>query len=147
MKTFEQQMKEARLEIMRVVLGVFHTSAQFVAEGIIDGTPVDTGFLRNSFIVSLSPLPSLIKKGDDATEAISADVAKSNASLSIGKAKLTDTIHMGFTAVYAMRMEYGFDGTDSLGRQYNQSGRFFVRNQVQRWPEYVTKSIKMAGAQ
>lgn len=138
MTTFEQQMKEARLEIMRMVLGIFQTSAQLLAEGIVDNTPVDTGFLRNSFMVSLQPLKPLASH-------IGPPPSPDSTMAAIGKAKLTDTIYMGFTAVYALRIEYGFDGMDSLGRYYNQSGRFFVRNQVQRWPEYVNKSIRMAG--
>jgi hypothetical protein len=41
--------------------------------------------------------------------------------------------------VYAKRLEYGFVGTDSLGRYYNQPGRFFVTDTCKRWPQIVQK--------
>lgn len=134
MASFSEQVKQFQVDSMKMALAIFQTSAQFIAEGIVDDTPIDTGFLRNSFMVSLRPLPP-----------IGTELGLSSDTSAIAQAKLTDTIHMGFTAVYAMRLEYGFDGMDSLGRYYNQSGRFFVRNQVQRWPEYVNKSIRLAG--
>lgn len=137
--SFAEQVKQFQIDAMRMVLAVFQTSAQFIAEGIVDNTPVDTGFLRNSFIVSLQPLPPI-------TSTIGSPTNPALANAAIAYAQLPDTIYMGFTASYAMRMEYGFEGADSLGRVYNQSGRFFVRNQVQRWPEYVTKAMRQAKA-
>ncbi len=32
---------------------------------------------------------------------------------------------LGTNVVYARRVEFGFQGADSLGREYNQSGRFY----------------------
>lgn len=38
---------------------------------------------------------------------------------------------------YAARIEYGFAGTDSEGRKFNQAGRFFVTTHAQRFAEFV----------
>lgn len=37
-------------------------------------------------------------------------------------------------------MNYGFVGTDSLGRTYNQEGYGFVDGVVQRWQQIVTEA-------
>ena len=51
--------------------------------------------------------------------------------------KLGEVFMMRNNAVYAMRIEYGFVGTDSLGRHYNQQGRYFVTQNVAAWPTIV----------
>lgn len=40
--------------------------------------------------------------------------------------KLGDRINMVYAAPYARRVNYGFTGVDSLGRFYNQAGRFWI---------------------
>ncbi len=91
--------------------------------------PVDTGNLRRSFMASSTAMPT-IKAAD--TEFAEADI-----SLVIGGAALGSTIFMGFQAEYAMRLEYGFVGTDSAGRLFNQSGYGFLHAAIQRWPQIV----------
>lgn len=61
-------------------------------------------------------------------------------------AKLGDTIEGGWTMPYAMRIEFGFTGTDSLGRSYNQAPRFFLRGAAQKWPAIVQKEAAKAKA-
>lgn len=51
-----------------------------------------------------------------------------------------DTLGFGFQAVYAPRQEYGFVGEDSLGRNYNQSGAYFVARAVEMWLDLVKKA-------
>ena len=67
-------------------------------------------------------------------------------ALTIAGAELTDTIYLGFQAAYALRMEYGFIGQDSLGRTYNQSGNQFVGLAAQRWQEFVDNAAKDIGS-
>ncbi|NNV20533.1 HK97 gp10 family phage protein [Ochrobactrum pseudogrignonense] len=105
---------------------VFQTAAQFLAEDILERTPVDTGFLRGSFRTDPN---KPVKIGDTP-----------NGFEGIAAAKATDTIYMGFGAVYAMRIEYGFDGEDSLGRYYYQDGAGMVRLAWQNWPQHVSKA-------
>lgn len=58
-------------------------------------------------------------------------------TLSVAGFELGDTINARWTTAYALRMELGFSGTDSLGRTYNQAGRHFVGANAKRWPEFV----------
>ncbi len=111
----------------RRMIAVFQTSASFLAEEIIERTPVDTGFLRASFSTQLNRPVQIGDSGQDMS--------------AISQAGVGDTIYMGFGAVYAMRIEYGFDGPDSLGRVYHQAGAAMVRLSVQNWPLHVKKAI------
>lgn len=97
--------------------------------------PVDTGFLRASLVVSIGDaMPPLVDNPSDDT-AKNWDVGE--VKLTITGADLTDTITAVYTAKYARRIEYGFNGTDSLGRKYNQTGTRFVALAAQQWPRIV----------
>lgn len=52
------------------------------------------------------------------------------------------TMEFAWTAPYALRMEAGYSGTDSLGRKYEQPGRHFVGKNARRFPEFVEKRAK-----
>ncbi len=86
--------------------------------------PVDTGFLRNSSVAS--------KDGPGTPD--SSDPALVFAALQLG-----ETVWAGWTAAYAMRMEHGFSGKDSLGRQYEQAGKGFMRAAAQNWDFIVNE--------
>nr|DAH62777.1 MAG TPA: putative tail component [Caudoviricetes sp.] len=115
----------------RRMIATFQTSAQILAEEIIERTPIDTGFLRASFTVSLNA-PVLM----DGSEGGAQNLAE------IAKAGIGDTIYLGFTARYARRIEYGFEGPDSLGRVYHQRGEGMVRLSAQNWPFHVKQAIQ-----
>jgi len=83
--------------------------------------PVDTGFLRNSYTA----------EGLTGPDAYIAAVA----SFEIGA-----TFQAGWTAAYALRMERGFVGQDSLGRTYNQPGNFFMENALSQWESINDKN-------
>jgi len=92
--------------------------------------PVDTGFLRNSVAASVEGMPT--------------DGAQPPA-LVFATLELGQTVWAGWTAAYAMRMEHGFYGDDSLGRKYAQPGKGFARAAAQRWDfivAEVTASVK-----
>lgn len=86
--------------------------------------PVDTGFLRNSSAASVEGMP--------------ADGALVPA-LVFATMHLGQTVWVGWTAKYAMRMEHGFQGEDSLGRTYAQAGKGFARAAAQRWDFIVAE--------
>lgn len=86
--------------------------------------PVDTSFLRNSSRAATGGMPS----------SSSEEPVLVYARMSLG-----DTVYTGWTAVYALRQEYGFVGEDSLGRSYNQRGKGFMRGAIQQWQQIVTK--------
>ena len=91
--------------------------------------PVDTGFLRASLCADTSGMPSV--------GGVPLEVA-------LLKVEIGDTVYAGWTAEYAMRMEYGFSGPDSLGRVYSQAGYGFLRSAVQNWPQHVAAATKKA---
>lgn len=47
----------------------------------------------------------------------------------------------GANAPYARRVHYGFSGTDSAGRTYNETGTFWVDVAVAGWQGYVTGAV------
>ena len=51
-----------------------------------------------------------------------------------------------WTAEYARRINSGFTGADSLGRNYSQVGAHFVEGAVDQWPAIVRASIAKAKA-
>ncbi|ACI55694.1 conserved hypothetical protein [Rhizobium leguminosarum bv. trifolii WSM2304] len=117
---------------------VFQTAAQTVANevrtAVAEGgrMPVKTGNLRRSLMASTSAMPT-IKEGKET-------FSDSGLELVIAGAELGSTVYLGFQAAYAARMNYGFVGTDSLGRTYNQAGYGFVDAVAQRWPQIVTQA-------
>jgi len=92
--------------------------------------PVDTGFLRNSFVAELNG--GGVTSGPDAY------------GLVIANYELGDAIFGGWTAEYAIRMEYGFSGEDALGRTYNQAGNFFALNAAMQWQSIVAQEAERA---
>lgn len=109
-------------------LAIFRATAQRVAEIASEPEasggrmPVDTGFLRNSMAASISGMPGS---------------ASQPLPLVLLQAELGSSVFVGWTAAYAMRMEYGFYGEDSLGREYLQPGKAFLRGAVQQWTSIV----------
>lgn len=94
--------------------------------------PVDTGFLRNSARASLEGVPTS---------------ASGDPPLVFATMKLGQTVTVGWTAAYALRMEHGFVGEDSLGRKYAQAGNGFLRAEVQNWAFIVNEVTQEVQAQ
>lgn len=104
--------------------------------------PVKDGFLRNSGQATLNqPLTTVTEKPEGYA---GTDWSADEVVLVINRATLKDTIYFTWTAAYAARMEYGFTGKDSLGRQYNQAGNGFLRLAVQQWPTIAAQVAKRA---
>lgn len=144
------QATEARM------LAVFRESAQrVIAEmqkvgpsvrnpggGAGGNMPVDTGFLRASLMTTLNNPSTEVKFKDSA---VGVQVWDEGAvQLVILSAKIGDSVYAVYSAAYARRMEYGFSGTDSLGRTYNQSGYGFVRLAAQKWQTIVQEVVRDA---
>lgn len=51
-----------------------------------------------------------------------------------------DVLTFEWTMEYAARIEFGFTGTDELGRTYNQPGRHFVGANAARFSEFVERN-------
>lgn len=61
-----------------------------------------------------------------------------DAGAAIAMAQIGDFIHLGFQAGYSKRVNFGFVGQDSLGRNYNQEGAHFVEYAATQWPIMVS---------
>lgn len=68
--------------------------------------------------------------------------AGSNVGAVTATLKVDQPIWLGYQAVYARRMNYGFVGADSLGRVYNQAGNYFVEGAILQWRSFVAESIR-----
>ena len=94
--------------------------------------PFLTGNLTRSLLASKSGMPN-VSDGP---------YAGSNIGLIAATLKADETVYIGYQAKYAARQNYGYVGSDSLGRVYNQQGAYFVDHAVANWPTIVTKAIK-----
>lgn len=105
-------------------------SIQSLVENVKYDTPFDTGNLLGQWQPSINSEPpsGLLPPG----------ASESAISLAIAQLKAGDIYYQSNNAAYALRIEYGFVGKDSLGRNYNQPGRFFVQGAIARWPQIVT---------
>jgi hypothetical protein len=146
MKTFTAQVKEWTEKARRNRQLVLRLAVQKLVRQLLENvgkgagqTPFLTGNLRRSLLASTSSLPAVRKdvefKGDN-----SGQIALTIATWDTGS-----PLWLGFQAAYGMRLEYGFTGTDSAGRSYNQAGRYFVRAAVNNWQNYVNEAAKEIG--
>lgn len=108
---------------------------QDLAEAVISSPmhPVVSGNLRANWTAAIGAPDLAVKEGGDPMARI---------ALNLSSAKAGDTIFINNNAPYAMRMEYGFVGADSLGRTYNQTGRGWVRAIVSRANEVAQKTLQ-----
>ena len=106
--------------------------------------PVDLGFLRASLMASTAAMPVMDKKAPEGRTPV--PYSPDDVNLIIRNAEIGKPIFVGFTAVYARRVNYGFTGQDKLGREYNQEGRLFVEHAAEQWSELVAKSEAKARA-
>ena len=96
--------------------------------------PVKTGNLARSVVVDDKP-PKVIE-----------GLATGDYSLGIANIRPGEPIYIGWQARYARRQNYGFVGTDSLGRTYNQSGYGFAEAAAAKWPQIVRAEAAKLGA-
>ncbi len=139
MSKFTAQIKQFRDKVDQRLQFTFRGAMEQVVstaqtvKGAGGDMPIDTGVLRRSLVSSVN----------------GGDVATGEASYTAMIAGLDwgDTAQVRWTAAYARRMEYGFSGSDSLGRVYNQAGNFFVGNAVAPWQSIVAFYAEQAKRQ
>jgi hypothetical protein len=100
----------------------YHEGLKDFRDALLTATPIDTGNLRASLQTSNA---GEIKAGPYKEYGSQYNVASSNAI--INAAGDGDRVSFVYRAPYARRLEYGFTGIDSLGRHYNQQGRFWIK--------------------
>jgi len=99
--------------------------------------PIDTGNLRRSLKASTANMPQTVSDSEFQFADGFGEVEFTIAGASAG-----DTLYLGFQAAYARRMEHGFQGTDSLGRTYNQAGFAFVGQAALNWQKFVDEAVR-----
>ena len=139
-KSFEAQLsdiagliKEDLEYVMRQSISDVLVAAQTTQIGITQGA---TGFVEGKIPVGLTA---------ELVNSLTVDGAEGEKSyvLAIAGMEIGETKSFAWTAPYAMRMEAGFTGTDSLGRSYNQAGRYFISKNAERFAtEFVPNRVK-----
>lgn len=114
-------------------------SLDLLTSDMLDNTTVVTGNLRRSLMASTVMMPQF-KKGITFDADSTGQIA-----LTIAGMKATDPFYFGFQAAYAARWNYGFTGTDKLGRRYNQSGSGAVQASAAKWIGFVKQAERELG--
>lgn len=111
---------------------VAQTAIQTTVEDVLDGTPVNTGFLRASFTVTKNKaLP--VRVGDKPVEGQTYQVQPY--VLTINGMKAGDTVYGNFVADYAIPVEFGARG---------RAGVRMVGLAVQKWGQNVNDAVAEA---
>ena len=135
LEDFADRTEDKMLRVAQASIQDVMTIAQTtVAQG--GAMPVDTSFLRNSLVSSLDG--SEVAKGDGKTNSSGDAVV----TLSIAQLQIGQTIRFAWVAEYALRLHYGFNDTDSLGRTYSQGGNLWRDLAAAQWQDIVTKNAK-----
>jgi hypothetical protein len=140
MGSFAAQVKAWGEKAKRNTTLVFRESVQSLARDLTYNTPLVTSNLRRSLMSSTVAMPT-VKDGSFLGSDTSGQTEFTIAGLEVG-----DTFYLGFQAKYARRVNYGFTGTDILGRNYNQSGQFFVEATAAKWQSFVNAAVARVNA-
>lgn len=124
---FVQAVNKWTLETQERSNEAFRNGALDFYDELSKATPVLTGNLRNSLVATVNGNTSSVtgpgNSSSDSTFRSGAETSIAN----IMNAKIGDKISYMYNATYFRRLNYGFTGFDSLGRYYNQAGRFWVQ--------------------
>jgi hypothetical protein len=131
------------LETEKRINAVIRESTQRVISTMQENVPYQHGFLRASLVIAVN---TELPKADRTEEDGLGPYTESYLQMQIGNLNGGDKIIAGYTMVYARRLEYGFTGTDSLGRSYNQAPRGWVRAAAQQWKGIVQQVTMEAKA-
>lgn len=125
--------KWANKSVPEQLQAVARIAIQDTAEIVADTTPVDTGFLVGNWQPSLNAPVLEQVMGANGYDA-------SAVSLVVADLELGDVFYYSNNAVYARRINYGFVGTDSLGRHYNQRGVHMIEQAIGQWSATVERA-------
>lgn len=125
---FLQAVSKWTLETEQRSTEAFQNGALDFYDALAAETPVDTGNLRNSLVAHLNSsgdVQTVTGPGSNPSDSTFRGGAEQSIA-NIMNAKLGDKISYVYHATYARRLNLGFVGFDSLGRFYNQAGRFWI---------------------
>jgi hypothetical protein len=115
--------------VMRQSISDVLVGAQTTQIGITQGA---TSFVEGKIPVGLTA---------ELVNSLTVDGAKGSEAYVVAIANMEpgDQQKFAWTAPHARRMEMGFTGIDSLGRQYSVPGRFFVLRNAEMFESHVNK--------
>lgn len=125
---FEVQVREFVEKAGRRAQAAFRATAQDAVDRVKELTPVDTGNLRANWTTMRGgDVEPVVGRGPPAEAAVM-------------RLRLGDRLIVLNPVEYAMRIEFGFTGEDSLGRYFNQAGRGMVQQTVLEVPAIAVKA-------
>lgn len=128
----KRQMRKVAIDSISDVMEGAMTSARGVTAG---GTLVE-GKIP---VVSSDLIKSLVSASASGGPQVGAD----SYAVVIAGMELSDFLSFAWDIVYSRRAEYGFTGTDKLGREFQQSGWHFVGKNAAKFPEHVKKNVRL----
>ncbi|OJU69055.1 MAG: hypothetical protein BGO05_16710 [Rhizobiales bacterium 63-7] len=140
---FASQVDEWVQQTEKRINAVFRLSTQKTITYMQENAPVQDGFLRASLVVLVNqnaPAPDKSQKDG------MGQYTDAYMQLQIAGAVAGDRITAAYTMEYARRLEFGFVGTDALGRTYNQPPRGWTRLAAQQWKRFVEEATAEAKA-
>lgn len=124
--------------------GLARQAIQATCEQVVQNSPVLTGFFRGNWQPSINRPPQNLGPQKPSENTIDADKLSDKGvfqlSLVIAQFKLGQIFYFTNNTAYGRRLENGFTGRDSRGREIHQRGRFFVRNALARWGDTVRRT-------
>ena len=134
-KTFTAQLSD----IMDLTVeAIEYTMRQSISDVLVGAQETQDGITigATSFVEGRIP----VGKTKDLVNSLTVDGAEgADVSVKIQGMEIGDTMEFAWTVPYARRIEYGFTGTDSLGRTFDMPGRFFVTRNAEKFPDHVKK--------
>jgi len=129
-KTPMQWAREVPARLLAVKRGAIEGLARDLTQTKPRGgrVPIKHGNLYRSLLMSTTGMPTIAASGTE---------FKSEPVFNMGEVQLGRKVWLGYQAAHAARQNYGFVGTDSLGRTYNQSGSGFLEAAIANWPAIV----------
>jgi hypothetical protein len=138
MSSFSAQVRAFNDKAKRNFSMVHRSAVDKLYQAVVESTPIKTGNARRSWALSTTAMPQIDQSGAEFT-------APPDIGLSIAGLPAGTPVYIGAQAVYIPRLNYGFTGTDSLGRNYNQAGLLFVERNAERWQEFVDQAAREVG--
>lgn len=133
---FNAEAKENASLILRTAVDGLHKEiARPKSSG--GNLPFDTGNLGRSIEVSTVAFPEV---DQEEREYSAPDV-----SFVLNGVEYGDPVYIGVRAVYGPVANWGFVGQDSLGRNVNRTGDFFIEKAGAKWPSLVKEAEAQFG--
>lgn len=130
MSSFSAQVKQFSTEAKENAGEIFSLAIFYLERGIKQNIRKDTFNMGRSILVSTTAMPQVDTELKEYEEI----------EFIVPPTQLGKPVWIGIQAVYAPRWEFGFTGTDSLDRTYNQAGDFTIQKQGALWQSYVTQA-------